>query len=89
MDTAPDLGALYAAQHELAAKAIKRALNHPNGGDPGMFKDAVMTVAVAATTAGVGVATNTQSSLEATFGTADILLSLPGSDPSLAGMLAR
>ncbi len=50
---------------------------------------ALLTVAVAATTAGVGIATNTAGTQdEAKFGTANSLLTLPGADPNLIADLA-
>jgi putative ABC transport system permease protein len=49
---------------------------------------ALLGVAVAATVVGVAVGTNTPSSPAATFGTADHLVTLPGSDPHLAAHLA-
>ncbi len=49
---------------------------------------ALLTVAVAATTAGLGVAANTSSSLASSFGTADHLLTLSGTDPNLAADIA-
>ncbi|HEX8861426.1 MAG TPA: FtsX-like permease family protein [Actinomycetes bacterium] len=48
----------------------------------------LLGVAVAATVVGVAVSTNTPSSPAATFGTANHLLTLPGSDPHLAADLA-
>ena len=50
----------------------------------------LLTIAVAATTWGVGVATNTQLSnpSAATFGTAAALVTLPGADPHLAADVA-
>jgi putative ABC transport system permease protein len=49
---------------------------------------ALLTVAVAATTAGLGVAANTSSSLASSVGTADHLLALSGDDPNLAADIA-
>jgi putative ABC transport system permease protein len=49
---------------------------------------ALLTVAVAATVVGVAVGTNTPSSPAATFGTADHLVTLPGSDRHLAAHVA-
>jgi putative ABC transport system permease protein len=49
---------------------------------------ALVTVAVAATTAGAAIATNTPSSPEAAFGTASHLVSLPGADPHLTASIA-
>jgi putative ABC transport system permease protein len=49
---------------------------------------ALLGVAVAATVVGVAVGTNTPSSPTATFGTADHLVTLPGSDPHLAAYIA-
>ncbi len=48
----------------------------------------LLTVAVAATTAGLGIAGNTSSSLASSFGTADHLLTLPSTDPHLAADVA-
>jgi putative ABC transport system permease protein len=49
---------------------------------------ALLTVAVAATTAGLGIAANTSSSLASSFGTADHLLTLSGTDAHLAADVA-
>ena len=49
---------------------------------------ALLIVAVAATTFGAAVATNTPQSPDATFGTADYLLTLPGSYPHLTADIA-
>ena len=49
---------------------------------------ALLTVAVAATTVGMGLAANTRSSEEATFGTSNLLITLPGSEPNLAADVA-
>ena len=49
---------------------------------------ALLTVAVAVTTAGLGIAANTSSSLASSFGTADHLLTLSGADPNLAADIA-
>jgi putative ABC transport system permease protein len=49
---------------------------------------ALVTVAVAATTAGAAIVTSTPSSPEAVFGTASHLVSLPGADPHLAASIA-
>src|SRR5215468_10003715 len=50
---------------------------------------ALLTVAVAATVIGAAIATNTPSSPNAaTFGTADHMVTLPGSDPHLTGDIA-
>ena len=48
----------------------------------------LLTVAVAATTAGAGFATNTQSSPAATFGTASYHVAVPGSGAHLAADIA-
>jgi putative ABC transport system permease protein len=50
----------------------------------------LLTVAVAATVAGAAIAANTASkaSTTGTFGTADYLVSIPGSDPDLPARLA-
>ena len=49
----------------------------------------LLTVAVAATIWGAGVATNTPPPATATFGTATAAISLPGSDPHLAAEIAQ
>ena len=49
----------------------------------------LLTVAVAATMWGVGVATNTPPPATATFGTATAAISLPGTDPHLAAEIAQ
>ena len=49
---------------------------------------ALITAAVAATTAGAAVAASTPSSPEAAFGTASFLVTFPGSDPHLAAGIA-
>lgn len=49
---------------------------------------ALITVAVAATILGAAVGTNTPSSPSATFGYAGTLVTLPGSDPTLAADIA-
>src|SRR5215470_8994241 len=50
---------------------------------------ALLTVAVAATIVGLGVASNaSELKADPTFGTANTILSLPGSDPSLAADIA-
>jgi putative ABC transport system permease protein len=49
---------------------------------------ALITVAVAATILGVAVGANSPSSPDATFGTANHLVTLPGSDPHLAAAVA-
>ena len=49
---------------------------------------ALLTVAVAVTTAGLGIAGNTSSPLASSFGTADHLLTLPSADPNLAADIA-
>jgi putative ABC transport system permease protein len=48
----------------------------------------MLTVAVAATIWGAGVATNTPPPATATYGTANALISLPGNDPHLAAGIA-
>jgi putative ABC transport system permease protein len=45
---------------------------------------ALLTVAVAGTTAGLAVVTNVPAYQDGTFGTAGVLVTLPGSDPELA-----
>jgi putative ABC transport system permease protein len=49
----------------------------------------LLTVAVAATIWGIGVATNTPPPATATFGTATAAISLPGTDPHLAAEIAQ
>jgi hypothetical protein len=49
----------------------------------------LLTVAVAATIWGAGVATNTPPPATATFGTATAAISLPGTDPHLAALVAQ
>ena len=49
----------------------------------------LLTVAVAATVWGIGVATNTPPPATATFGTATAAISLPGTDPHLAAEIAQ
>ena len=49
----------------------------------------LLTVAVAATIWGAGVATNTPPPATATFGTATAAISLPGTDPHLAAEIAQ
>jgi putative ABC transport system permease protein len=49
----------------------------------------LLTVAVAATIWGAGVATNTPPPATATFGTATAAISLPGTEPHLAAEIAR
>src|SRR5215831_654557 len=50
---------------------------------------ALLIVAIAATTIGLGVASNaTNLKADPTFGTANTLITLPGSDPALAADLA-
>jgi putative ABC transport system permease protein len=49
---------------------------------------ALLTVAVAATTAGAAVVAESPSSPDATFGTASQLVTLPGTDPRLAADIA-
>jgi hypothetical protein len=49
----------------------------------------LLTVAVAATIWGAGVATNTPPPATATFGTATASISLPGTEPHLAAMVAQ
>ena len=48
----------------------------------------MLTVAVAATVWGVGVATNTPPPATATYGTASAMISLPGGSPHLAAQIA-
>jgi len=48
----------------------------------------LLTVAMAATTMGLGLAANTRSTEAATFGTADLLITIPGSDPNLTADIA-
>src|SRR5258705_11569541 len=48
----------------------------------------LLTVAVAATTVGLGVAANAPSSSASSFGTADHLLTLSGTDPNLVADIA-
>jgi putative ABC transport system permease protein len=49
----------------------------------------LLTVAVAATIWGAGVATNTPPPATATFGTATAAISLPGTEPHLAALVAQ
>jgi putative ABC transport system permease protein len=49
----------------------------------------LLTVAVAATIWGAGVATNTPPPATATFGTATAAISLPGAEPHLAALVAQ
>ncbi len=49
---------------------------------------ALLTAAIAATTLGAALAANTASSFPSTFGTANLLITLPGSEPNLAADIA-